>query len=75
MYLLNEIIPRKLTIEQQKEYAKHVARYDLVDYLVEQGNIIQNKYDYAVFINAKNEVENYKVMLNIIDEALKFSLN
>ncbi len=71
----SEINPRQLTIEQQNEYAKIVAKYELVEYLVQQENLIKGKYEQALFIGANNEIENYKVMLNVIDMALKYTLN
>lgn len=71
----NEIIPRKLTIEQQDQLAIQYAKYELVELLVADEILFKNKYNYAVYIGAEEEAENMKIMLSIIDKALKFSLN
>lgn len=76
MQLFNiEICPRKLTIEQQKEYAKAVGKSETVNVLIEQEFLLLSKYNHALNIDSKNEAEDYKVMLNVIDLALKYSSN
>lgn len=70
-----DICLRKLTTEQQIEYAKAVAKYEAVEYLIEQEFLIEDKYKRALNIEALNEAEDYKVLLNVIDLALKYTLN
>ncbi len=71
----SNISPRKLTIEQQQEYAKLVAKYELVDILIQHERLFNLKYEDALYIEANNEAEDCKVMLNVIDLALRYSMN
>jgi hypothetical protein len=71
----NDIIPRKLTLEQQNELAKKCAKYELVEVLIKQELDYKKRYEQAMFVEAKEEAEDWRVMLDIIDKALKFSMN
>jgi hypothetical protein len=71
----NDIIPRNLTIAQQNELAIKYAKSELVGVLMQQELDYKKKYDQAVFVEAKKEAEDWQVILNIINKALKFSSN
>lgn len=71
----NDILPRKLTLEQQTELAKEYAKPQFIDALIKEEVYFKDRYKQAMFIDAKNEAEDYRVMLCIVNMALRYSLN
>lgn len=71
----NEIIPRKLTLKEQNELAIKYAKCEFVNVLIKQELDYKEKYKKAMFIGAKEEAEDWKVMLFIMNKALRLTIN